>query len=246
MTVTRWLVSTMLLAAMIAALAATPADAQIGGLKNAAKRAVQGAGSGGPAKPDSSVVEITPHLLDRLETILDIESEMRDADAKRAAVRQAEEDRRQEHESCTQRFRSGRQSEFESLAQRMKQAQGRGDMRAITALSDTARLMQQRMLSDEAKSCGPAPATGVEAQRADQLEQRRRAALDAAGLSPRQFAIVKERIVPFCAMAQRGAGSSQLRVPGIGRGNSYIYTDREAAAIAPRCATLAPRLQATP
>jgi hypothetical protein len=248
MTAIRFWVRAALLALALAATAAAPAHAQIGGLRDAARRAAQGVANG-PAKaeaarPDSNVVEITPRVLDHLETILDIEAEIRDWTVKQEAARQAVAERREKHEACVANFRKGREAEHKALLERMQQAQGRGDLNAITALADTVRRAYERTLADEAKTCGPPPDSGAEANRSHELEQRRRAALTDSGLTQRQLSVVKERVLPFCKIARDAKDGPPLRVPGIGKGKSYVYTEQEAAAIAPRCETLLPRLQA--
>ena len=71
----------------------------------------------------------------------------------------------------------------------------------------------------------------------DLLDGPEKVGQKAAGLTERQYAILKERIVPFCAAAV-ASGPGELR---IARG--YVYTTAEMEALRPRCATLLPALR---
>lgn len=59
----------------------------------------------------------------------------------------------------------------------------------------------------------------------------------AAGLTERQYAILRERVVPFCTAAGAG-GSGELRIDG-----GFIYSTAEVEALRPRCAKLLPALR---
>jgi hypothetical protein len=58
-----------------------------------------------------------------------------------------------------------------------------------------------------------------------------------AGLTERQYAVLKERILPFCTAAA-SSGSGELKVDG-----GFVYTTTEMQALRPRCATLLPALR---
>lgn len=89
--------------------------------------------------------------------------------------------------------------------------------------------------------CGLSPKKAEPVRR--ELEERpEKAALQAAGLELYQYAVLKERIIPFCALAGTAEAAGEFaRVRD--RGASYVYTQGEVAALRPRCARLAPALK---
>lgn len=89
--------------------------------------------------------------------------------------------------------------------------------------------------------CGLSPKKGEPVRR--ELEERpEKAALQASGLELYQFAILKERIIPFCALVGTPeAAGDFMRVRD--HGASYVYTPGEVEALRPRCVRLAPALK---
>ncbi len=80
------------------------------------------------------------------------------------------------------------------------------------------------------------------------LERPGKAGEDASGMQKYAYATLKERIVPFCALAQTPAAKDDLvRLPGedgsVSEHYSYAYTKDEVSNLRPRCARLMPVLK---
>ena len=58
------------------------------------------------------------------------------------------------------------------------------------------------------------------------------------GMDQKRYALLKERITPFCAFDAAARGAGDVRVPGIGTGVYYVYEASEAALLTPRCSQL--------
>jgi hypothetical protein len=94
----------------------------------------------------------------------------------------------------------------------------------------------QRLAEITRPKCGPSPSE-AEIMKGDLLDGPEKAGQKAAGLTERQYAVLKERILPFCTAAV-ASGPGELR---IARG--YVYTSTEMETLRPRCATLLPALR---
>lgn len=96
------------------------------------------------------------------------------------------------------------------------------------------------------KRCGPDPARYPESQRQSVINaDAEKAAIEKSGLTPRVYAVLKERIVPFCTADASTRGSGDVRLPGSSRSVFYVYTAAESAELAPRCAPLMDAMRAT-
>lgn len=235
----------LLLAAAIIALPA-PADAQLGGLKKKVAKAVAGAtgaeteaaapaASGNTRSPYNEwVLEMTDEVLDRVEKGLVAESARR-----REVVAMLEKQpSREEYEQC--QARAAMLPEMQKLIEEymadMEKANGNND-----AIMKVAERMDARSKAFYARECGEV----LGSDRIQELQKESESiGAGAAGMTDRQYAIVKERIAPFCTagdqMVRDGAGAT---VPG--DGEDYVYSAAEIEALTPRCDVLGKAIAAT-
>jgi len=96
-----------------------------------------------------------------------------------------------------------------------------------------------KMLELQAKRCGKDP-NDSELQKA-LYEQPKSAALKAGGFTEGQYAMIKERVHPFCALPPDKNGP---KVQGSGSSLFYVYSDVEVQALRARCDKLVPALKA--
>ena len=73
---------------------------------------------------------------------------------------------------------------------------------------------------------------GVAVERLEQSEYEAIGA-EAGGFTPAQYAVLKERIHPFCESAAKGGSG----------GANLVFTDAEIAVITPRCSALLPAIK---
>ena len=92
----------------------------------------------------------------------------------------------------------------------------------------------------------PSPATPASCSRRRRTRSARsRRASDAGGFTAREYAVIKERVVPFCRAQDAAAGDGDVRLPGRGTNVYFVYTPAEAAALRTRCGALMQALAAT-
>ena len=237
------------LALMLASVIPAPASAQIGAIKKKMKDKISqalGADSGSKAAPgtssarapaaglvfDDNVLEITPALLDRLEKGLAAEQADRktapkllfgaDYDRCKEALERSPEYQKEYHEFIARYGDLPESRQPEALKENMKR--------------QDAQLRAQ---------CGPPFAEADKLQFS--LPRRAvEAGQTAAALTPRQYAIIKERIMPLCEATETAAGpGAQLQVPKKGSTSHvfFAYKPTEVEAIRPRCANLAAALR---
>jgi hypothetical protein len=191
-----------------------------------------------PARPapgpvfSQSVLEMTPETLARFGRALGAEDTARRATAARAAAPQSKARlTKEQYEQC--QMNAAMNPEF---ARRMTELSAAVSSAAgPEAQRKAAESMQTGMQAYMEKQCGPDPS--AEAERVDVAGELRRAQEKAAGdngFTPRQYAILKERISPLCLSEPTAPGPNGIQVPG--QGNvSYVYTSAEVAAVRPRC-----------
>lgn len=228
------------------------AQAQFGGLKNRLKKKVEGmAGSkdsasaakapapagapaagaprrtAGPAYNDR-IIEMTPEVLDRFAAALAAERSDRAAAAQALSPAMA-----QKYQRCT--VQVAQSPEGKALYDKITAAMGRSDMDEYQKLAAENAALTLR-------KCGPNPQSGAYR---DSLSKR--PVLTAAGtgkFTPEQYALLKERVVPFCKGGAEEADGT-TRVKGFGREIYYTYGSGEAAALRPRCGDLSKAIAAT-
>jgi hypothetical protein len=202
------------LAALALLAQAAPAEAQIRErIKRAtaakaasavAERALGGSAEtpGAPGSPrfDEAVIEITPDLLERFTAGLAAESAEREEIPRLRRALPEPE----EHDRCLDGLE--RDPTYQSLMRRADDS---------AADDDAFREYIVEKCGDDETSLQERPA---------------RMGRKAAGLTTRQYAVLKERVVPFCSNPGRTGG--------------FVYSRTEAEALRPRCDALLPVLRA--
>lgn len=127
---------------------------------------------------------------------------------------------------------------MEKVAERIKAAQARGDMKEIQRLADSvgkasmavanrSQAMATGANEEIVRTCGTRPTEPEKAEMEPMLTYQdvRRAGLDASGFDDGQYSILRERILPFVASNGKDSGG-------------LVYTDAEAAALQSKLADL--------
>lgn len=95
------------------------------------------------------------------------------------------------------------------------------------------------------KTCGADPAEYPEHQRESIVRSKGfDAGIEKSGLERRNYAVLKERIIPFCTADAATRAAADVRVPGQGRNIFFVYLPAETATLAPRCDAIMSALQA--
>ena len=237
---TRTLLRSAALALVIGTALPGPASPQVGGLiKKKLKQTIEqtrvgtdtaksasAARARGPSFDDVTL-EITTSLLDRFEKGVAAEAaERKDVDRQIAKFLP-----RDAFEKCEQSLMKTPEAQ---AAYREYTGMLKGtDQEAMRKASEW---YGQRLAEITRPKCGPSP-SDAEIMKGDLLRGPEKVGQNTAGLTERQYAILKERILPFCTAAV-GSGAGELRIDG-----GYVYTTAEMEALRPRCATLLPALR---
>ena len=178
---------------------------------------------------NANVLPMTPENLDRLSRGLAAEEAARKAVAEKAPKTKSPA----EYDQCRTGVLTGPDamklmSDFEAASKKHK-----GDS---AALVKSAEEMQKGLDALVEKRCGPSPSVSRPDVSKRQREIAEAAAKD-AGLTPRQYAILKERVAPLCALGEVPVGpdGAKIKAPG---GAFWVYSASEVAALKPRCAAL--------
>ena len=241
---------------VLAAAIPAPASAQIGAIKKKMREKISqalGADSGSKAAPatgsarapaaaapgsarapaatlicDDNLLEITPALLDRLEKGLAAEQ----ADRKTAPKLLFGAD----YDRC--------KKELEESPAYRKEYQEFIARYADLPESRQPEALKENMKREDAQlraQCGP-PFQEADKLRFSLPRRAEEAGQTAAALTPRQYAILKERIMPLCEATETAAGpGGELQVPKKASSSHvfFAYKATEVEAIRPRCAKLA-------
>ncbi len=200
----------------------TSAGAQPGGpgraLKGAPGRALKGAPAAVPAGPvfDEDVLEMTNAVLDNFQKGLAAEIAERKANApKLATIRES-----YDYIQCTRKLEAtpeGRKLREAYDNEQYERTKAREALEKLTLAT-----------------CGPYPELGFQWRR-EAAERQAQAIEKASGLKPRQYEIIKERVIPFCTVGS-SSDRGQINIP---QGDVFlVYTTQEAMAVGPRCAML--------
>jgi hypothetical protein len=221
---------------VLSVVASVPAHAQLGALRRAAQRAASG-GAAPAATPQaattqpasagvggSNVLELTAPVLDRFQRALAAES----ADRAQLAQRLAAVKTPEQYSQCNLAFYQSAAGQAEYA--KLNAASERNDQTAMMAAAEAVKAAMER-------ACGADPSERGRIQNEAQAHAEQ-AGLAAGEFTPRQYAVVKERIVPFCRAAAQAGGEGDVRLPGSGRNVFYVYTAAEAAALRERCGAL--------
>ncbi|HEU0053245.1 MAG TPA: hypothetical protein VFQ39_08705 [Longimicrobium sp.] len=231
--------------AALALVVSTDAHAQLGSLRRAAQRAAAGAaGSSAPAAAASpttapasassrvntgDVLEMTAPVLDRFERALAAES----ADLAQLAQRIAAVKTPEQHSQCTVTWVQS--AEGQAMYEKLNAASSGSDPSRMTALAEEIKGAME-------KACGPDPSERQRIQN-DAPAHAQEAAVAAGEFNARQYAVLKERVVPFCRNAAAAEAGGDVQLPGSGRNVFWVYTAAEAEALRGRCAALMQSLQ---
>ncbi len=227
--------------AVLTASIAAPAHAQLGALRRAAQRAAAGSVAGSPASPASQpasassrvntgdVLEMTAPVLDRFTRALAAE----DADRAQMARQLAALKTPEQYSQCTLQFyqSAAGQAEYRKLSA----ASNGGDQAAMIAAGNSVKAALEH-------ACGLDPSERRQMQN-DAQAHAEQAGLAAGEFTPRQLAVIEERLIPFCRASAQAAGDGDVRLPGSGSNVFWVYTAAEAAALRERCGALMAELQ---
>jgi hypothetical protein len=203
------------LAVALGSVLPAAASAQLGGLRGLGRRAAQAVGNAAtgqvasqtPGNPSftRNVLEMTPAVLDGFAHSLAAEDSLRRGTAQRSSPAYAER-----YRACEARL-----AQTDSRYRELRDA-------AVNAERADAEKAYLDLDTYRAPHCGHEPELGSPEIVA--------IAGAAGGLTGHQYAIVKERVAPFC---EHGGASG-----------NYVYSTTEFSALRSRCAALKPALQA--
>jgi hypothetical protein len=176
---------------------------------------------------DEATLEITPALLDRFEKGATAEAAER-KDVERQIAKFLPRDA---FEKCQQSLM--RTPEAQAAYREYTGMLKGTDQEAMRKASEW---YGKRLAEITRPKCGPSP-SDAEIMKGDLLGGPEKVGQKAASLTERQYAILKERILPFCTAAV-ASGPGELRIDG-----GFVYTAAEMEALRPRCATLSPALR---
>ena len=172
------------------------------------------------------VLEITPEVLDRFANAVAAE----DAARERIAAKQAQVKSPQAYAECKNGVAVSKEG-MRLLESYNAALTAKPDDRAAMQKAATELTMKMGALTD--KTCGPDPSI-ANVPVGDQLREAEAAGAKDQGFTTRQFAILKERVVPLCLSDPSAVGAKGLKLPGQGNA-SFVYTKDEVAALRPRC-----------
>jgi len=180
----------------------------------------------GSSRYGGEVLEITPEVLDRFAKALAAEEAARRAIAARLAQAKSP----QAYAECKNGVAMS--PEGTQLLQNYNAALAAkpGD---LAAMQKAATELTMKMGALTEKACGPDPSV-ANVPVADQLREAEAAGAKDQGFTARQFAILKERVVPLCLSEPGAAGKAGVKLPGQGNA-SFVYTKEEVEALRPRC-----------
>lgn len=239
------------LALTLAVAAAAPAQAQLGGLVKKAKAAVVGdkpAAVAATKAAPTGPVSVKPQ--DRIDaTSLDLfaralvaeKSWLEERARIRATLRTPEDYRR-----CAEVAVHGSTPEGKKLMQYYLDAisskDNDGSAEFMTKLATTMQAEQDKIVFGK---CGYDPAKyGPEPGPSALYQPSEHEAAKQVGLEQQRYALLKERITPFCNFDAAARGAGDVRIPGSGSGVYFVYEAQEAELLSPRCTELLTAMRA--
>ena len=169
---------------------------------------------------DDVVLEMTSPTLDKFQTGLMAEKAYRDS----VQATYARMMTRDQYEQCKAKAMTS--PEVQNLVHN-------ADYSSAQAAQETG----QKMMAMLARHCGPDPST---MDRSRDLRKAGEHGAEVAGLTQEQYAVLLERVTPFC-----GEGGGTAKIQGSGSGIFYVYSEAEIAALQPRCQKLMALLPST-
>ncbi|MFI5180248.1 MAG: hypothetical protein ACHQPI_02530 [Thermoanaerobaculia bacterium] len=179
--------------------------------------------------PGGNVLPMTPENLDRLAKGLGAEEAARKGIAERAARTKSPA----EYRDCKNAFLRG-----PDAAKVMQDSTAELKKHSNDATANQKVFADMKTKLDELteKKCGPDPSSSRSGP-SSQSREIAEAAAKEVGLTPRQYAILKERVAPLCALGEVPVGPEGARLHGSGN-VFWVYSAGEVAALRPRCAAL--------
>ncbi|HKP74980.1 MAG TPA: hypothetical protein VJT67_05520, partial [Longimicrobiaceae bacterium] len=168
------------------------------------------------------VLELTEPVLDRFARALAAESADRAQLAQRLAALKTPE----QYSQCAMQWMMSPAGQ----AATNKLSANAADQSAAMAAANEMKAAMERV-------CGTDPGERGRMQN-DAQGHAEQAALTAGGFNPREYGMIKERVVPFCRAAANAASEGDVRLPGSGHNVFWVYTPAEAAALRVRCGAL--------
>jgi hypothetical protein len=238
-------ISAVVLSLAIAAttLHAGPAAGQIGSLVRKAKSV----GSGSSSGQNAAIVvppeqQITGTKLDQLDRGLSAMQASMDAARKSMAQVRTPDD----YHSCMMPYLLPNNPEALKI-----QNDYMAGMRALAQTNPTGpqmqaggtKLQEDMMAARQAlvtRHCGPDPDKNGSSQASRYATDAQAAGEKASGMSHDSWLMMMERVPPYCALPAAKRGSGDVRAEG-----QYVYLSSESQALAPRCATLMPKMHLT-
>ena len=234
------LVTSSITVLALALCAAAPAEGQLSGLKNRAKKAVESVtGDGAAATPaqaaaayNEHVLEMTPDIVERFGKALRAEeAERQEIERIAASVRTPEA-----YQACVMTAVATPESEALMAAMAAKGEAYLANT-ADAAAAAAHREAQQDVMDFMVRSCGPDPDQFRSSELPKLQARPAKVGQEAGGFTVTQYAILKERVAPLCGLAE-AAGADGVRIPGEGENIYWVYSPAEVETLVPRCAEL--------
>ncbi|MFI5142686.1 MAG: hypothetical protein ACHQQS_03300 [Thermoanaerobaculales bacterium] len=180
----------------------------------------------GTSRYGGEVLEISQEVLDRFAKALAAEEAARQA----IAAKQAQVKPAQEYAECKNGVMMSPEG-MKLLESYNAAVTAKPDDLATMQKAATQMTMKMGALTE--KACGPDPSVANRSV-GDQLREAEATGAKDVGFTPRQFAILKERVVPMCLSDPAAVDAGGLKLPGQGNA-SFVYTKDEVEALRPRC-----------
>lgn len=243
-----------LAAVVLAAANPSPAHAQLGALRERAKKAAaDAAGNKLPARPDANassatpatgpapassrvtyndrVIEMTPDVVDRLALALN--TEVMVSDSLKAILPTLREPK--DWEACRTTWTTS--AEAKSFYERMQQINTSDRAVMLKFTNDMSAAIE--------KSCGREPLAARQEVQSQLRTLPGERAMRVGNFTRAQYVILRERVTPLCTLEAAAAADGGQRVRGIGANIYYVYGAGEVEALRPKCSVLMPRITAT-
>lgn len=236
---------TLALAGALAVTTATPGHAQLGGLVKKAKAA---AGVDKPAavtKIESSPVgpvkvkpadRIDEPSLELFARALTAERQWLEERARIRTTLKSPADYRRCSDIALAPTTPEAKKMMQDYLDAMASKDNDGSAEYMTKIANGMKAQQDRIVQGK---CGYDPAQYPEEPGPGALYRpSEHEAAKKVGLDQTRYALLKERITPFCAFDAAARGNGDVRIPGSGSGVYFVYEANEAALLAPRCSQL--------
>jgi hypothetical protein len=239
-----YVVSVIVLAASLAAPAAltaqglTPSSGLPGPKSGRVSTQTSGgatAQSAGGASPefDEEVLEMTPGTLDRfVKALAAYEAARKEIAAQAAKPVPKATKTKEEYQQCQMGVMMT--PEFQQLMEANIRAIS-GNSKDPAASAKAAKAATAKMEASMMKACGPDPnKTYTKPDVGSELRGAQVEAAKSNGFTDRQYAILRERITPFCFADPMTPGANGVKIKGEGP-VFFVYSASEVAVLQPRC-----------